>query len=121
MASGRVCESGIETVDGFWLVKCCAHTERDRERDIDRMYGEIYLQCMFAYPLRLCGHADELLVGHLGTAASSCLSPFRLKLFDEIALQANGAITIVHLTLERDTISLLLSAHCIQYTAKRYI
>lgn len=95
-----------------------------------RWYNEryMYLQCLLAYPLCLCGHADELLVGYIvaaaaaPSAASGCLSSFRLKLLDEIALQANGAITIVHLTLERETILLLQStAHCMQDPTKRYI
>lgn len=53
------------------------------------------------YPLRLGGHADELLAGRLaGGAIGQCLLPLlRLQLLDEIALQADGAITIVHLTL----------------------
>lgn len=94
-----------------------------------RWYNEryMYLLCLLAYPLCLCGHADELLVGYIAaaaaaSAASGRLSSFRLKLLDEIALQANGAITIVHLTLERETILLLQSsAHCMQEATKRHI
>lgn len=52
------------------------------------------------YPLRLGGHADELL-GRIATVSigDRMHSLLGLQLLDEIALQAYGAITIVHLTL----------------------
>lgn len=52
------------------------------------------------YPLRLGGHADELL-GRIATVSigDRMHSLLGLQLLDEIALQAYGPITIVHLTL----------------------
>jgi len=100
MASGRVCESGIgiEIVDSFRLVNVVQ----------THMIGKICIYYIHmapkgpTYPLRLGGHADELLARIPARSIGDLLPLLGLQLLDEITLQADGAITIVHLTLDEE-------------------